>query len=65
MIQSKDDLEEQGLIEVCTNCQSINLKEYKNSTTQEIRVVCEDCGTVDFTHVITEEEYVQNEENKK
>lgn len=47
---TKDELEDQGLVEVCTNCGSMHLKEYND------RVVCTNCGTVDFVHQITEEE---------
>lgn len=53
---SKDELEDKGLYEVCTNCGSINLHQYETDSGQP-RVVCTNCGIVDFTHTITEEEY--------
>lgn len=56
-MKNKDDLEEQGLLELCTNCGSINLIEY-NIDQKEDRVVCGDCGTVDFTHCVSEVEYI-------
>jgi len=55
IIMSKDELEDQGLLEVCSNCGSIHLKEYTEGKT-----VCNNCGTVNFTHTITEEEYKIN-----
>jgi ribosomal protein S27AE len=60
---SKDDLEEFELLEVCTNCGSLNLQEYESSTSK--RIVCGNCGTVDFTHTITETEYIINQQDGK
>lgn len=62
---NKDDLEDQGLLEVCTNCGSLNLKEYGDSIEESKRIVCGDCGTVDFTHLVSETEYLINNKIKK
>jgi len=48
---TKDDLEEQGLYEVCNHCNSPALKQLDNDN-----IYCTGCGTVNFTKVITEEE---------
>jgi hypothetical protein len=60
---SKDELEENGLLEVCTACGSLNLHEYEASDGSK-RIVCTHCGTVDFTHQVTEEEYEQAQREK-
>lgn len=62
---SRDELEDSGLLEVCTNCGSINLHEYEADNGDK-RIVCTRCGIVDFTHTISEEEYeaLQKENGK-
>lgn len=48
---TNDDLEEQGLIEYCKHCFGTAIIEFEN------KLYCKGCHTVNFTKVISEEEY--------
>lgn len=56
MRKTSDELENEGLIEICKACNSINLKEHGK------HVICGDCGSKDFTKEIKEEELNKSNE---
>lgn len=49
---TNEELEEQGLVEVCSHCGSLHI-----TVEDDDLHYCNTCGTVDFTQTITEEEY--------
>lgn len=49
MGKSKEELEEEGLLEVCKNCGSLHLIEHSPD-----QVECRDCGAVNYTVYIEE-----------
>lgn len=51
---TNDDLEEQGLVECCSHCYSLHI-----TVEEEGSKFCNDCGTVDVTEIITEDEWVE------
>lgn len=53
-MKKSDKLEEEGNFEYCKRCASLALIEIDST------VVCQTCGTVGYTEVCTEEEYVKN-----
>lgn len=53
---TNDDLEEQGLVECCSMCTSLHITIETGSDGSSINL-CNNCGTVDYTEVITEKEY--------
>lgn len=48
---TNNDLEEQGLVECCAHCNSLNILQMGED------LFCKSCGTVNFTEIITEAEY--------
>jgi len=57
---TNDDLESQGLVECCSFCNGLHITiETDSGGTSHY---CNNCGTVDFTEIITEEEW--EERNK-
>ncbi len=57
---SNDDLEQQGLVECCSHCNSLHIT-IEDSSTGNLHY-CNNCGIADFTEIITEEEW--EERNK-
>jgi len=51
---TNDDLEEQGLVECCIHCNNLHITIEENGD-----MYCNDCGMVNFTEVITEQEYLE------
>lgn len=49
---TKDEMEEEGILEVCKNCNSIHLIEHSDN-----QIECRDCGAVNYTKFVKEEEY--------
>lgn len=54
---NKDELEELGLIECCAHCGSLHITEEGDD------LYCNDCGILNYTKVVSEEEY--NEKYQK
>ncbi len=54
---TNDDLEEQGLVECCAHCNSLHITIEPNGSKY-----CNNCGTLDFTEIISEVEW--QEKNK-
>lgn len=51
---TNEELEEQGLLEVCGHCGSLHVTVEDQNTKY-----CNSCGIVNFTEVISEDEYVK------
>lgn len=45
-------MEEEGILEVCKNCNSIHLVEHSDN-----QIECRDCGAVNYTKFVKEDEY--------
>lgn len=58
MDKTNDELEEEGLVECCAHCGSIHI------TVEKQGKYCHNCGILNFTEVITEEEYERRMEVK-
>lgn len=59
MEYTNDELEEQGLIEVCKHCGSPNI-----TIEVDNQHYCNSCGIVDYVEIISEEEFeVRNKVN--
>tara|TARA_R110000822_G_scaffold82509_6_gene195161 strand:- start:959 stop:1144 length:186 start_codon:yes stop_codon:yes gene_type:complete len=56
---SNEELEEQGLLEVCGHCGSLHITTEDNKTKY-----CNSCGIVNFTDIISEEDYERKTEPK-
>lgn len=55
---SNDELEVMGLYLVCKNCGSPAIKEITGEDKSSVDM-CRGCGVVDFTKVISEDEYME------
>lgn len=55
---TNDELEEQGKVECCAHCGSLHITEEGNN------LYCNSCGIVNYTEIITEEEYEKKMELK-
>lgn len=49
MNKTKEELEEEGLLEICKNCGSLHLIEHSPD-----QIECRDCGAVNYTTYINE-----------
>lgn len=56
---TKDELEEQGLMEICKHCNSPYILDIDRGE----NVMCNDCGTVDYTKYVTEQEFSEIKES--
>lgn len=54
---SNDQLEDEGLMVICKHCNSPLIKEIEDVDNHKKVEHCADCGTVDYTRVVTEEEF--------
>lgn len=55
---SNDELEEKGLVVICSNCNSSNIRTVDGSMEgEDVVEMCFNCGAIDFTKPITEAEY--------
>jgi RNase P subunit RPR2 len=58
---TSDELEDKGLMVICKHCNSANIVEMKEINMPTISSktieVCNNCGTVDYTQIVTEKEF--------
>ena len=52
---NNDELEEQGKIEICSHCKSMNI--HSMELDNEIVLLCKNCGTSGLTEIIDEADY--------
>ena len=52
---NNDQLEEQGKLEICSHCKSLNIQVMELSNGAIL--LCKNCGTSNLTEIVTEEEY--------
>lgn len=56
---TNEELEEQGLVEVCKHCGSLHI-----TVEDGDRHYCNECGIVNYTEIISEDEYeIRNKVN--
>jgi len=61
MKKTKEELEEEGILEICKNCGSLHLIEYSAD-----QVECRDCGAVNYTSYIKESDLkTKNQDGKE
>ena len=58
MAKSKEELEDEGLLEICKNCSSLHLIEHSHD-----QVECRDCGAVNYTTYIKESDLKTKKSN--